>query len=565
MASSTRTALAWLCALTLASQGAVSWAQSPSAGNPLDQLPQPLDRTPAGGGVQVEVTPAPAPAATADALARQFVPRRFDIEGVKSVPFSDIAALFSPHVGKPVTVARLVELAREATALYQRDGWGLSFVYVPSQAFADGVVRVVAVEGHVADVRVEGDAGRSAARLQDIAARIRTEKPLRRETFERYSALLGRLPGLTVEASVPLPASTDGASVMTLKVTRKMFDANVASDLRRPHPRAVATATLNDTLTPGGQLSVSALVVGREDERLQAVQYRQAIGSEGLTLKAAFSAYRGDPDGTLGLASPFDRRTTNLRRELSALYPLRLGPTHSLLLSGGLYSVDNVETTADPATGNFVADDTRVRAAFAQLAWEDNQPRRARSASLLVARGLDGNGAGSFVRSNVPGAAGPGTARVDFTRALIELKESRRIGDAWGIVASAAAQVTPDTLPTTERLSFGGARFGRAYAPGETSGDQGWGLGFEVNRLFTRPAGGWVRQVQPYVLLEAARAYGELGTPVPSKLGSASLGLRLADLKHYMLDFSVSRAVGERPLENPDREPRLVVQFSFRL
>ncbi len=543
----------------------MSWAQSPSAGNPLDQLPQTLDRTPAGGGVQVEVAPAPAPAATADAMARQIVPRRFDIEGVKSVPFADIASLFAPHVGKPVSVSRLVELARQATAIYQRDGWGLSFVYVPAQLFADGVVRVVAVEGHVADVRVEGDPGRSAARLEEIAARIRAEKPLRRETFERYSALLGRLPGLTVEAGVPLPASTDGAAVMTLKVTRKVFDANVATDLRRPHPRAVATATLNDTLTPGGQLSVSALVVGRDDEKLQAIQYRQAIGSEGLMLKASFSTYRGDPDGTLGLTSPLDRRTTNLRRELSALYPLRLGPEHSLVLSGGFYSVDNSETTNDPATGDFIADDTRVRAAFAQLAWQHTQPRLSRSASVFVAHGLDGNGAGSFVRSNVPGVAGPGTARVDFTRALFEAREARRIGERWGIVVSAAAQISPHELPTTERMSFGGARFGRAYAPGETAGDQGWGFGFEVNRIVALPANDWVRQLQPYVLLEAARAYGERGAPVPAQLGSASLGLRLADLKHYLLDFSVSRAVGDRPLENPGRDPRFVVQFSFRL
>ncbi|RZL93263.1 MAG: ShlB/FhaC/HecB family hemolysin secretion/activation protein, partial [Variovorax sp.] len=467
--------------------------------------------------------------------------------------------------GKPVAVATLVEKAREATALYQRADWGLSFVYIPTQSFADGVVRVVAVEGHVADVRIEGDSGRSLARLQDIAAHIKAEKPLRRSTFERYSSLLGRLPGLTVDASVPLPASTDGASVMTLKVARKVFDASVSTDLRKPQPRGIANATLNDVLTPGGQLSVSALLFGADDERLQAVQYRQAIGSEGLMLKAAFSKYRGDPDSALDLTSAFDRRTMNLRRELSALYPLRLGPTHSLTASGGFYSVDNIETATDPVTADFVADEARVRAAFAQLAWESAQPRLARSASVMLAKGLSGAGAGSFVRTNIPGGSGPGTARVDFTRVLLEGREARRWGEHWGTAVSAAAQLSPHPLPATERISFGGNRFGRAYAPGETSGDRGWGVGVEVNRSVAMASGAWLRQVQPYLLVEAARAYGELATPVPADLSSVAFGVRLADLRHYMVDLSVARPVGDRPLENPGRSPRLTLQFSVRM
>ncbi len=550
-----------LCAAILMGCGAAVFAQgSPAPSNPLDQLPLPAAQVP-GGGTQLQV--APAPATPQGVLATEITPTRFDVEGVASAPFAEVAAVFAPLIGRKVTVAALVEKAREASAIYERAGWALSFVYIPTQSFAGGAVRVVAVEGFVAQVKVEGDAGRSKERIEAIAAKISGERPLRRATFERYAALLGRLPGLSVQARVPLPASTDGASVMTLQVERKAFEVSIGADLRKPRARAIATATLNDTLTPGGQLAVSALLFGGE-ERLGAVQYRQAVGTEGLMLKASVSTYRGNPDESLGIDTGFDRRNMNLRRELSMSYPLKLAASSSLMVSGGAYSVDNIDRTTNPATTAYLSDEARVRAVFAQVAWDESLPDRARSVSLMLVRGLSGAGAETVIKSNVPGLAGPGAARVDFTRAVLEAREARRFNAEWGGALSGALQYSPHVLPSTERMSFGGMRFGRGYAPGETSGDQGWGVGAELNRSFGVP-GTWVRQIQPYVLVEAARVYAKLGTPMPARLSSVSAGVRLADLKHYSVDVSVAKPTGDRPIENVERKPRFALQVSWRL
>jgi hemolysin activation/secretion protein len=316
-------------------------------------------------------------------------------------------------------------------------------------------------------------------------------------------------------------------------------------------------------ITPGGELSASALLFGR-DERLRSVQYRQAVGVEGWMLKAALTSYRGDPDAVLGLDNAFERRNTNLRRELSALYPLRLAAQSALFVSGGVYSVDNVDTTRNPANGAFLSDIARVRAGFAQVEWQQDDGRVGRTGQVMLAHGFDAAGAASAYASNVAGLAGPNPARIDFTRVAAQAREARRFANDWGAAVSAGVQWSPHPLPATERMSFGGSRFARGYPAGETSGDQGWGVGFEVHRSFA-VASTRVKQVQPYLLLEAARAYGHLATPAPARLSSVSAGVRVADLAHYAVDVSISRATGDRPLENPERRPRLALQFSWRL
>ena len=168
-----------------------------------------------------------------------------------------MAQLFAPWVGKPATVEQLTAIANEATALYRTHGYPLSFVYVPAQSFADGVVRVTAVEGFIAKVRIDGDAGPAEPKLLQIAQGMLGERPLRMATFERVSQLLTRVPGIALTADAALPGSTDGATELVLKVRRQPFNVSLGADLRQPKSRAILNGVLNDPFVPGGQLTAS--------------------------------------------------------------------------------------------------------------------------------------------------------------------------------------------------------------------------------------------------------------------------------------------------------------------
>lgn len=549
-------------AVALATTATGLHAQS-GGGNPLDQLPstRPLQ-------------PAPAPRTTVDVqapagpeqakLTRTFTPTRFDIEGVNSIPFADVAKLFAPLAGQPVTVARLVALSAEATALYRARANPLSFVFVPDQSFEGGVVRIVAVEGFISSVRIEGNPGGAEPKLREIAERLQAEKPLTQATFDRVTQLLARLPGVKVEASASLPETTDGATVLVLKVKRQPYNVSLGADVRKPTPRAVLSGVINDPFWSGGQFSASTLLGNFEREKLLTLGYTQLVGADGLQLKTSFSSYRGYPDEQLGRGAPLERYNTNRRFELSASYPIVLNARTSVTLNGGFYAVDNVDDYRERATGGRLTDDTRVRAVFAQLAYADVQPDRSRTASVLLAQGIDGAGALAQVRSNVAGLSGPGSAKLDFTRIAVDASQRDRFANQWGTGVSFGAQYSGNTLATSERISFGGPRFGRGYAAGDAAGDSGWGVGLELNRLF-KYDGTWLKQVEPYVLVEAAHVSNKVGTPAPEKLRSVALGVRLSDSRFYSLDIAVAKPTGDAASTNPARKPRASLLLSYQL
>lgn len=548
--------------LALGAAAAAAHAQA-ARGNPLDQIPpapSPAPAVPAATTLDVK----PPEGAAAGKLDQRVVPTRFDIEGVTALPFNSIAELFAGLVGKPMTVAQLVTVTKDATARYRDSGRPLSFVYLPDQTFADGVVRVVAVEGFIASVRIEGDAGPDEALLRAMAQRLTAERPLTLAGFERVTQLMSRVPGLTVAADASLPGTTDGATALVLKVARKPYNVSVGADLRQPTARAVLTGVVNDPIVAGSQLSASTFLGDYAREKLLTVGYTQLVGVDGLALRANFSNYRGYPDAQYRKGDSLERFNTNRRLDLSASYPLFLSARSSVTLSGGFYGVDNTDRYSVPLSGAELVQDTRVRALFAQLAYTDNQPDRSRAASVLIAQGFDSAGALAENRSNVPGLSGPGNVSLGFTRMAFEASQRDRFANQWGSAISFGAQYSGQSLPSSEQTSFGGSRFGRGYAPGSAAGDSGYGVGLELNRVF-KLDGNWIKQVEPYLLVEAATVSTQVGTPSPEKLRSVALGVRVSDSKYYSVDIALAKPTGDASSDNPQRKLRVSLMLTYQL
>ena len=142
----------------------------PSTAYPMQNLPR--VETPSAPRVNTQVqVQAPNPRLAA-LLAASIMPQRFDVTGVHAVPFKEVAALFSPMTGKTVHVADVLAAASKIATLYKDHGYALSFGYVPTQNFSDGVVHIVVVEGYVADVEVKGEPGNMERRIRAIAQHI---------------------------------------------------------------------------------------------------------------------------------------------------------------------------------------------------------------------------------------------------------------------------------------------------------------------------------------------------------------------------------------------------------
>ncbi|HTV86691.1 MAG TPA: POTRA domain-containing protein [Dyella sp.] len=535
----------------------------PASANPLQNLPR--VETPNAPRVNTQVqAQAPNPRLAA-LLATSVTPRRFDVVGVHAIAFKEVAALFSPMTGKTVRVADLLAAAAKINALYKAHGYALSFGYLPAQNFADGHVRIIVVEGYVAEVVVKGDAGNLEPKIRAIAAHITQDRPLRQQTFERYLQVLGMLPGLHINANVPAPTTTDGATRLTLDVTRTRFNATSGIDFNHPGVQGLTGVTENGMLPFAEQIGFRTLLpTGPGDQRLYSLSYLQPLGSDGLMLHASGSHYQGNPDTDNQLPYYLQQYLRQNQFVLSGSYPLLLDNHTNLTATGGMYATDLDETYSNTITGARLIqkDDLRVLDAKMDYVWSGD--KSAQKIDLEIAHGVNGLGANASVVTQIGGLTQVSPADATFTRYDATFIQSNIWPHRLGTVFNVTGQYSNNTLPSTEQISFGGPRYGLAYDPGETAGDSGWGASMELNQHYDL-SNRWIKQVTPYIIGQWARVYLNLGMPAPARLGSAGIGVRWTDKHYYSFDLTVAQPVGDKPLGAKHRQPRVNFAFSYQL
>jgi hemolysin activation/secretion protein len=535
-------------------------AQVRAPANPLQTLPR--TETPRQAPVQVNVQ-APNEALQA-LLAKHITPTRFDVVGVKAIPFADVAALFAPMRGKDITIGQLVEAANKVTEMYRKRGYALSFAFIPGQDFAQGVVRVTAVEGYVSKVDVRGDAGNMDKRIRAIAARVVGERPLRQETFERYTQLLGQLPGAKVSANVPAPTTTDGATTLVLDVTRQRYDLSYGLDFNHPGTQGVFSLLENGATPLGEQLSVSTLFPNGGGQRLYNATWLEPFGSDGWQGKVDASRYWGRPDTGDQLPDYLDHQLSQDRLALSALYPIKLTNSERLNLTVSTYASKQDDRYRNVDNGVIVALQSSVRVLSTELSWVKVSGKHSRQFSFAVAHGFDAFGAYSRAVTNLPVELGIATPDVKFTRYTMNLALADPWPHGFGTVFRAMGQYSNNALPSTEQINFGGPSFAYAYDPGDAAGDSGWAASGEINRGFT-VASKWLTSLTPYIVYQSARVYLNGAKPLIDRLDSAAVGFRASDGKHYSIDFALARPTGDRPPESNDRKTRWNLTFSYKL
>lgn len=529
--------------------------------NPLQTLPR-VEEPKQAPTVKVNVQ---APTQAMEALlASRVTPSRFDVSGVKSIPFDKVADLFSPMRGKEVTVRDLIATSDKVTAMYKEKGYALSFAFVPSQDFADGVVKITVVEGYVAQVQVKGDTGNMDKRIRAMAAHIVGERPLRQETFERYTQLLGMLPGVKVGANVPAPTTTDGATQLDLDVTRQRYDVSYGLDFNHPGTQGVFSV-LENGLTPlGEQFSLSTLFPNGGGQRYYSAAWSEMIGSRGWQGKVDASRYWGNPDTDNQLPSYLDHRLSQSRLALSASYPLLLTNTKRLNLTVGVYASRQDDRYRNVDNGAILALQSSVRVLNAEISWLKVAEKHTEQFSFGVAHGFDAFGAYSRALTNVQGGLSVALPDTSFTRYMVNGLWSQQWGHKIGTVFRMTGQYSDNSLPSTEQINFGGPSFAYAYDPGDAAGDSGWAASLEVNRSFVSGQA-WVKSIVPYVAYQNARVYLNGARPLISHLDSAAIGIRFSDSKHYTIDVALAKPTGDKPPESTTREKRWNLTFSYKL
>lgn len=444
------------------------------------------------------------------AMDTRVVIHRVRFEGGTIYPLSDLRDNYQGLLDREVTLAELSAATQRLTQRYQHDGYLLSYAFVPPQDFAEGRLQVVLVEGYIRDYTLTGEVGNVSAYLDQLAEKLKAERPLTRESYERYTTLMSRLPGLTVRAQVPSSRSSDGAAHLLVQASRQPFGGTlVASDSNRDDLRAVLGVSSNAHSASAEQLSVSGLYAPHE--RYYRAEYTQYLDAEGTQLSLSATRYR-------------QRQWDSQRYALGLNQALIASPKEWFSVAARFYAVrDTFQRTTD------------VRAFSFEGEWRTVDERRLRIVTGGVYQGFDHLGA----RTDAD-------ADLDFLRLRLAGLQSDRFGQHWQGVASAALYWSDDRLPYSERVFFGGQDFARGYPVEQASGDRGWGAAYELNYRF--------RQVwQPYVVLDAARVRD-------AQLSSLAVGVRFGSIA-----LEVARPLADAAIDSRSRGPRVSVSFSYRL
>lgn len=478
-------------------------------------------------------------------------------EGGTVYPLSDLREHYQPVIGRQVSLGELVELTGRLTQRYQQDGYLLSYAFLPPQDFSEGRVRVVLVEGYIGDYQVEGDIGPARGYLAQLMDKLMAERPLTRASLERYTGLIGRIPGVTAQAQVLAPGTADGRARMVVRAVHKPFTGTLQlNDGSRDDLQALLGASSNAQTRFAEQLSASVLTPPGEDKaHYYRLDYAQFVDSEGSQLLLSASRYRSDPRTRIRLDNGDDllQQRDSERYSVGLSQPLIVSANEWLEAVGRIYMVK--DRTDYPWLGapRQMDSETNVRALSFEADWRKAEARRLRIVSGGVYQGLDHFGARSDAGYDL-----------DFLRLRLSGLQRDNFTDHWQGVASAAGYWSNDSLPDSERVLFGGQNFGRGYPRDQVSGDKGWGVAYELNYSF-RPEGDWFRVLQPYVVLDAARAWFNKQQVQSVHLSSAALGLRLGDAHSYNIAIEVAKPMSDIALDSLSRQPRVTVSFSYQL
>ena len=480
------------------------------------------------------------------------------IEGGTIYPLNELAEIYKPLIGRQASLAELIEATRNITRRYQQDGYLLSYAFLPQQNFDDGVARVVLVEGYVRDIQMQGDIGRVKSLLDKLAAKIQAERPLTRKTFERYTTLMSRIPGVTIQAQVPPPGTTDGATTLVAQASRKPFTSTLSTtEDNRNGPQALLGVSSNSQTSMGEQLSLSGLFPpGDDKEHYYRLDYSQFLDTEGTQLNVSASRYRADPDTEVlvGGGGRLSTHRENDRYSIGFSTPLIASANELLTAGSRLYAVDD-KTRYDGINFPFSTElRTDVRALAFEGDWRKADARQLRILSSGVYQGFDSLGAHTNYDD----------IDLDFFRVRLSGVQSDKFLDNWQGVLSAALYWSDDTLPDSERAVFGGQNFGRGYPDDQASGDKGWGVAYEVNYSFNRD-GNWVRILQPYVVVDRSRSWFNQLPVQANNLSSTAVGLRFGDAKYYNVALEVAKAMSDEALDTFNRKPRYSISFSYQL
>jgi hemolysin activation/secretion protein len=485
--------------------------------------------------------PAPAPEGAGEI---RFTLKDLVIEGVSVYAPADLRPLYQDRLGQEVSLADLYALAAAITRKYRADGYFLSLALVPDQGIKDGVARIRAIEGYVAEVR--RPRGAAEAVLGRYAKALLARRPVTARALESFLLRIDELPKISFRAVLSrAEGAPEGAVVLTLSPRPRGLEGAVSADnygSRYLGPYEL-TATVSAGVPGLAETTLSALA-SVLDPKLSYVALHESLAVHpNVLVSADVAATRAFPGGPLKIE---DINSRALSYGLTVTYLWLRQRDLRLAVHAGLDARDVFsDILGQPLTRD------HIRAARVGFDLQAETDIGAADANLTLSRGLPDLGESAKGAPDLSRAV----AEPSFTKLQFDASDLRALGPDWSILLAAAGQVATVSLYASEAFGYGGQAFGRAYDASEIIGDNGISVSAELRYdAKARPA---PLGYQPFVFWDYGAVF-DIGEDGPKRQTGSSAGFGVRFSSVWGLGGVLNAAW---PVIRPESDP---LYFTYR-
>jgi hemolysin activation/secretion protein len=498
----------------------------------------------------------------------RFTVREFLVLGNHLLPQTAVERAVYPFLGEDRDLDTVKAAAAALEKVYKDAGYGTTFVNVPPQHVANGVVRLQVTEGVLDRVRVRGERYFSERQIRAALPALQTGKTPNLIDLQRQ---LARLDSRTPDRVVT-PVLTAGPEPGTVDIDLLVKDKLPLHGSLQYDDRHTADTTPN-RLTAA--LSYDNLWQRQDSVGIQ-YQTAPADTSNAQVLSADYLGHIGS--GIAALSYIHTRSNVLALGTLGVLgsgdiyglhwvQPLPGTPAMSQGLNLGMDYKD-VQTEVFPA-GTTSGASGIVTAPVRYLNWSAvySQNRRFARGTLGLSASLQFG-----VRSLINSVDQFENARYNATPDYVYLRASSNATQALpgglGLLERVSGQWSPDALVNNEQFALGGADSVRGYLEAETLGDSGAAASLEVHSPTPGDAlGSMLRPLYGFVFIDAGVA--SLVDPLPGQAGQVTLwsvgvGARLENTTGLSasLDYAVPQRDGIRTRKDEGRIDFLI-RYAF--
>jgi hemolysin activation/secretion protein len=483
-----------------------------------------VDRQPAGAPAPAE---APKQAPEGEFSITPFVLKQVQVTGASIAPEA-IAVASKPFIGHMLDSSGLKQITNAISDAYSKSDIALYTIIAPKQDFANGVLKLVVVEGYIEHVDIQADNAESMdlSLLSAYASKLAAEKPLRKATLQRYISLIRDIPGVKPDIQL-VAGSAPGATRLVIKIGQNRWRWG-AGLINNGNPLLGRTQVEMDLISYG---------LLREGEQTN-LTYSTATNTNQLQFVSLADAEPIDTEGTTERLTGgwiHTQTLTGLKGEAETLqllvsHPLIRSYDENLYLSADVDGLDSSNAVLGSTPAN-----ERVRAIRASATYSLSSPIDLLSLSATLSQGIDGLGA----RVIDPGISVPA-----FEKLNLNLGYNRLLDPEWVIRLKTTGQLPGERLPISELFSLGGPDYGRAFAYSTAIGDTAAAGSIELAWHPAQFPISWLNGSEAYIFTDRGETWflsrGTLNGGTVT-LASAGLGVRLAFFKDTSLQLEEAR------------------------